>query len=72
MSTQPKSRGLGRGLDALIQGGATRPGTASAKAPTKGEAKAAESAPAQKEAAPAAPAKGSVHMVPVHKIQKGP
>lgn len=62
MSTQPKHRGLGRGLDALIQGGATRPGPAPAKP---------AAAPAAK-AAPAAEAKRTVHMVPVHKIQKGP
>ena len=65
MSTQPKHRGLGRGLDALIQGGATRPGTAPAKGPAKPAA-----APAAK-AVPAAESKRAVHMVPVHKIQKG-
>ena len=58
MSTQPKHRGLGRGLDALIQGGATRPGAAPAKP---------AAAPAAK-AVPAAEAKRAVHMVPVHKI----
>lgn len=63
MSTQPKHRGLGRGLDALIQGGASRPGPAPAKP--------AAAAPAAK-AVPAAEAKRTVHMVPVHKIQKGP
>ena len=69
MSTQPKHRGLGRGLDALIQGGATRPGTA----PAKGAAKAAPAAAAPKAAAAAAaPAKGAVHLIPVHQIQKGP
>lgn len=67
MSTQPKHRGLGRGLDALIQGGATRPGAA----PAKGPAKAAAAAPAAK-AGPAADAKRAVHLVPVHQIQKGP
>jgi ParB family chromosome partitioning protein len=51
---------LGRGLDALIQGGATRPGPAPAKAPAKSAA-----------AAPAAESKRTVHLVPVHKIQKG-
>ena len=70
MSTQPKSRGLGRGLDALIQGGATRPGTVPVKAPVKVEAKATTAAAAPKEAAPVTPTKGAVHMVPVHKIQK--
>ncbi len=64
MSTQPKHRGLGRGLDALIKGGATRPGTVPPK-------EAAKPAPAQRPA-PAAQGKGVVHMVPVHKIQKGP
>ncbi|HRT04909.1 MAG TPA: ParB/RepB/Spo0J family partition protein [Kiritimatiellia bacterium] len=68
MSTTPKHKGLGRGLDALIKGGATRPGTAPAPKP-------AAAAPAAKAAAPAEPgtkAKGAVHLVPVHKIQKGP
>ena len=63
MATQSKHRGLGRGLDALIQGGATRPGAA----PAKPAAKPPAAAPAPK----TAPAKGSVHLVPVHKIQKG-
>ena len=62
MSTPSKHRGLGRGLDALIQGGATRPGDK----PSAAAPKAAASAP------PAASAKGAVHMVPVHKISKGP
>jgi ParB family chromosome partitioning protein len=62
MSTSPKHKGLGRGLDALIKGGATRPGTAPPKKP------AAPAVPPE----PAAKAKGSVHLVPVHKIQKGP
>ena len=66
MSTPPKHRGLGRGLDALIQGGAARPGAAPAKAP----AKAAAAEPAAK-AVSAADAKRTVHLVPVHKIQKG-
>ena len=63
MATQSKHRGLGRGLDALIQGGATRPGAA----PAKPAAKPPAGAPAPK----TAPTKGSVHLVPVHKIQKG-
>ena len=62
MSTSPKHKGLGRGLDALIKGGATRPGTAPPKKPA---------APADK-AEPETKAKGAVHLVPVHKIQKGP
>lgn len=61
MATKPKHRGLGRGLDALIQGGATRPGGA-----PKPAAKAAGPKPAA-----AAPEKGAVHLVPVHKIRKG-
>lgn len=65
MATQPKHRGLGRGLDALIQGGATRPG----HAPAKPAAKPADAAP---KAVPMAEARKSVHLVPVHKIQKGP
>ena len=32
MSTQPKHRGLGRGLDALIKAGGSHPGGAPAKA----------------------------------------
>ena len=67
MSTTPKHKGLGRGLDALIKGGATRPGTAPAPKP----APAAPAAPAAK-AEPGTKAKGTVHLVPVHKIQKGP
>ena len=66
MSTQPKHRGLGRGLDALIKGGATRPGTQQPK-----ESAPPAAAPAHKPAA-AAPGKGAVHLVPVHKIQRGP
>lgn len=61
MSTQPKHRGLGRGLDALIKGGATRPG-----------AKASERAVPAPAAAPAAEAKGPYRLVPVHKIRKNP
>ena len=61
MSTQPKHRGLGRGLDALIKGGATRPGAPHAPAHAR---------PA--EPAPAAAGKGAVHHVPVHKIRKSP
>ena len=68
MSTTPKHKGLGRGLDALIKGGATRPGTAPAPKPA---AAAAPAAPAAK-AEPGTKAKGTVHLVPVHKIQKGP
>ena len=60
MSTSPKHKGLGRGLDALIKGGATRPGTAPASKPVAAPAK----------AEPAAKAKGAVHLIPVHKIQK--
>ena len=59
MSTQPKHRGLGRGLDALIKGGATRPGAPHAPVHAR---------PA--EAAPAPEGKGAVHRVPVHKIRK--
>ena len=59
MSTQPKHRGLGRGLDALIKAGGSHPAGAHAKP---------HAAPAD---APKAAGKGSVHMVPVHKIQKG-
>lgn len=61
MSTPSKHRGLGRGLDALIQGGASRPGTPPAKEPARS---AAAPRPAQ--------GKGVVHMVSVLKIQKGP
>ena len=64
MATQSKHRGLGRGLDALIQGGATRPGAAPAKQPSAPP-------PAGVSAPKTAPAKGAVHWVPVHKIQKG-
>ena len=67
MSTQPKHRGLGRGLDALIKGGATRPGTQ----PSAKEA--AQPAAAAQPGKPAAAAgKHAVHLIPVHKIQKGP
>lgn len=65
MATKPKHRGLGRGLDALIQGGASRPGAAAAPL-----AKAATPvAPAKAAQAPAGP--GTVHMVAVQKIRKG-
>ncbi len=64
MSTQPKHRGLGRGLDALIQGGAARPGGAPAKSPSRPE-------PARHPVAPPTAGKGAVHLVPVHKIKKG-
>ena len=64
MSTQPKHRGLGRGLDALIKGGATRPGTE----PAKPVARSGE----HPKPAAAAETKGAVRLVPVHKIQKGP
>jgi ParB family chromosome partitioning protein len=57
---------LGRGLDALIQGGATRPGAAPAKGTVKPAA-----APAAKPV-PATDTKRSIHLVPVHKIHKGP
>lgn len=60
MATKSKHRGLGRGLDALIQGGASRPGAAPKPA-----------APVHKPV-PVAQGKGAVHMVPVHRIQKGP
>lgn len=60
MSTQPKHRGLGRGLDALIKAGGAHPGGA------------AKPHPSSAEAPKAAEGKGSVRMVPVHKIQKGP
>ena len=66
MSTQPKHRGLGRGLDALIKGGATRPGTPPAKDAPKPAAAAQPAKPA------AAADKHAVHLIPVHKIQKGP
>jgi ParB family transcriptional regulator, chromosome partitioning protein len=60
MATPAKHRGLGRGLDALIQGGATRPGAAPAR-------------PAAAAAGRLRRAQGKtvVHLVPVHKIQKG-
>lgn len=61
MATHKKHRGLGRGLDALIQGGATRPGTAKPSAKRAAAAK----------AAPAAEGQRTVEMVPVHKITKG-
>jgi ParB family chromosome partitioning protein len=70
MSTTPKHKGLGRGLDALIKGGATRPGIAAAPK-SAAAAPAAPAAPAAK-AEPGTKAKGTVHLVPVHKIQKGP
>lgn len=60
MSTQPKHRGLGRGLDALIKAGGSHPAGASAKP---------HAAPA--DAPKAARGKGAVQLVPVHKIQKG-
>ena len=60
MSTQPKHRGLGRGLDALIKAGGSHPGGA----PAKAHPPAAD--------APKAAGKGAVHMVPVHRIRKGP
>ena len=62
MSTQPKHRGLGRGLDALISAGGAHPGGAHAAKPP--------AAPA--EAPKAATGKGAVRMVSVHRIQKGP
>ena len=62
MATKPKHRGLGRGLDALIQGGASRPGPA-ASPPAK------PVAPAK--SAPAPAGQNTVHMVPVQKIRKG-
>ncbi len=65
MATHPKHRGLGRGLDALIQGGAARPGSAAAKP-------AAKPAPAPAAAEPSPPPKGGVRHVPVHKIVKSP
>ncbi len=65
MSTPSKHRGLGRGLDALIQGGA-------AKAAAKPAAKPAAGGKAGPAAGPVAEAKGGVRMVPVHRIQKGP
>ena len=64
MATKAKpTKGLGRGLDALIQGGGARPGTA----------KPAEK-PAAISHAPSAAVhgKGAVHMVSVHRIRKGP
>ncbi|HAL92001.1 MAG TPA: chromosome partitioning protein ParB [Verrucomicrobia bacterium] len=64
MSTPSKHRGLGRGLDALIKEGATRPGTH----PAKEAAKPAAAAPHPAAAA----AKGPYRLVPVHKIQKNP
>jgi ParB family transcriptional regulator, chromosome partitioning protein len=62
MSTKPKHKGLGRGLDALIQGGATRPGT------VKAEAKVSP----QKAAPPAEDARGGVRLLPVGRILKSP
>lgn len=68
MATKSKHRGLGRGLDALIQGGATRPAGA-AKPAVKGAP-----APSRRPAppAPAAPAEGAVHRIPLSRIQRGP
>jgi ParB family transcriptional regulator, chromosome partitioning protein len=66
MATHSKHRGLGRGLDALIQGGATRPGAGPAKEPAKPAAE-----PVAK-TVPVAAGKGAIHLVPVHKISKGP
>ena len=65
MATKAKHKGLGRGLDALIQGGATRPGTVK---PAAAKPAAAEA----KETAPAAEARGGVRMVAVQHISKGP
>ncbi len=61
MPTPSKHRGLGRGLDALIKGGATRPGAALPVGPGPSA-----------ERSKAAPGKGAVHLVPVHKIKKNP
>lgn len=61
MPTPSKHRGLGRGLDALIKGGATRPGTA----PPAGPAKPVDHPKA-------AAGKGAVQLVPMHKIRKNP
>jgi len=68
MVKKSKHRGLGRGLDALIHGGATRPGTVSKK---KGTAK-AKPVPAPANAKPAAHADGTVRLVPIHQVVKSP
>ena len=67
MATNAKHKGLGRGLDALIQGGATR---TAAKAP----ARAAPPAPKAAAKAPAAeePRGKGVRHVPLHRIAKSP
>ena len=62
MSTQPKHRGLGRGLDALIKGGASRPGGEPAK-PAAAPARSAAPAPAA--------GRHAVRLVPVHQIKPG-
>ena len=68
MSKPPKHRGLGRGLDALIHGGATRPGTVpKKKVPAKPAAKAASTPVAVVE-----DANGSVRMVAIHQVVKSP
>lgn len=64
MAMKPKSRGLGRGLDALIQEGATRPEsapTSARKTPT-----------ARKPAPKKAESQDAVLMVPIASIRKGP
>lgn len=67
MATPSKHRGLGRGLDALIKGGAA-PAKTTAKRPAVASAKKAAVAAAP---AAAAPAKGHVHRVQLKKISRG-
>lgn len=73
MATKTKHRGLGRGLDALIHGGATRPGTVPKKkvaAKPSGKSKAPVSA--RPKAAGPADESGSVRMVGIHLVVKSP
>lgn len=73
MAKKSKHRGLGRGLDALIHGGATRPGTVPKKkaaATPVGKAKPKAAAPAT--AASAVHVDGTVRLVAIHQVVKSP
>jgi len=74
MSNKSKHRGLGRGLDALIHGGATRPGTVPKKKPAAKPAGKVKSkpVPAPVKAKPAAHSDGTVRLVPIHQVVKSP
>lgn len=62
MTTPSKHKGLGRGLDALIQGGAIRPGIPAKPAPAAAPSKVSSSPEKVKDV---------VHRIPIQKIQKG-